>query len=247
MRTSFHEVLWFGTILAALVLHGGCAEELADDDAGDDDAGDDDAGDDDCPGEEVECADGECHDLQTDDAHCGGCSTPGLDEYACAVGTMCVEATCLPGDNLELMDAAGQLLGATWPNAQLVDVLGVPSVSWAHEATEFGQWRLVFLANDGSGAGNIELWWDVAEGFAEPIYHDDPFYGVMDAPLPDTMSLSDAIALVRQAGYQTAFSSVAMNTPQWPAVPARYSFPAAGGILFVDIGSGAITVEGNVS
>lgn len=61
-------------------------------------------------------------------------------------------------------------------------------------------------------------------------------------------SLRDHWALSRvQAGYQTAFSSVAMNTPLWPAVPARYSFPAAGGILFVDIGSGAITVEGNVS
>ena len=56
-----------------------------------------------------------------------------------------------------------------------------------------------------------------------------------------------ALALVRQAGYESPFYSVDISTPVWPAEPVRYSFVAASGYVFVDIASSVVTTEAMTS
>ncbi len=151
-----------------------------------------------------------------------------------------------PGDLLALMAAAEDLAWATWPHAQLVDAAALTSESGGFgptHAADFDDWMLVLLANDGSKAGSIEIRWTAAGGFVQPIYHEDPYYGVMDEPIPRTLDLEAAIGLVAEAGHPTRFWAVAVNTPLWPPVDARYAFSSAEGHAYVDIVTGTVTVD----
>jgi len=151
--------------------------------------------------------------------------------------------SCAAGDNLCVMSTGEALATETWPDARIVDVVGMALEGTATATADFDRWLLVLVANDGSAAGNIELWWTADGAFEAPIYHDDPYYGVMDDPLPRTMGLDQALGLVRGEGYAEAINSVSLNKPLWPIVEARYAFMYDGGVVFVDVATSAVTAD----
>ncbi len=148
-----------------------------------------------------------------------------------------------PGDLLALMSAAEEIVWQGWPDALLVDVVGLnDTISGTTLPEDFGTWYLMFCANDGSG-GSVEIEWTATDGFAEPYEHSEPYTGVRYEPIPRTLDLGGAFDLADDSGLSHPFTFVSVNTPESPVVDARYNLKHDGGWVFVDIGTGAVTEE----
>jgi hypothetical protein len=151
-----------------------------------------------------------------------------------------------PGDILALMAAAEEIAWVEWPAAVLIDAGGTIGSLEPPDPTRpehFVNWCLVLLANDGAETSSIEIGWRAGQGFDAPIYHTDPYYGVMDEPIPRTMDLEDALGAVEEAGQAAPFWAVALNTPIWPAVDVRYAFAREAGNVFVDVATGTVSTK----
>ncbi|MBN1336879.1 MAG: hypothetical protein JXB39_13055 [Deltaproteobacteria bacterium] len=174
----------------------------------------------------------------------GGCTSDPEDTHS--QDTSDPEDAVQAGDALALMAAAEDIARVTWPDAVLLDAAGRTGAAGTAGSTlaeDFDTWMLALLANDGADCSSIEIGWTVAEGFAEPIYHVDPYYGVLDEPIPRTMNLGDALEIVEEAGLLQPFNAVSVNTPLWPIADVRYAFSHPTGHVFVDIATGVVTED----
>lgn len=168
-------------------------------------------------------------------------------------------AGCIPGllqglpglaglfrqSSLELMATAEQMVAPAYPNALLIEVLGAPSGGTAQTADDVDRWQFRFSEDPvAPGAGTV--WVDYENGaFAGPFYTEQGLVGTVYDPLPRTMSLADALARARAAGYTDDFSNVTYRLPLTFPQPeeALYALSMPGRFVIVGAVSGNVTEE----
>ncbi len=148
-------------------------------------------------------------------------------------------------NSLDLMATAEQLVAPAYPNALLIEVLGAPSGGTAQTADDVDRWQFRFTEDPvAPGAGTV--WVDYENGaFSGPFYTEHGLIGTVFDPLPRSMSLADALALARAAGYTDDFSNVVFRLPLTFPQPeeALYALSMPGRFVLVGAVSGEVSEE----
>jgi hypothetical protein len=149
-------------------------------------------------------------------------------------------------DNIKLMAEAERIVHEKYPDTLLVETDGLPSSGSAQHAKDVDQWRFIFVYLE--KRASIEIWYRGAK-FEKPIYHDEPFFGVMFEPLPRHMTLERAIKLAHEAGHTDAFRAVSLFEPVFPATTeAQYAFTIPEKpYIFVGAVSGRVSTSAKAS
>lgn len=146
---------------------------------------------------------------------------------------------------LDLMAQAEDRVLPDFPLAVLIEVVGGPSAGVAHEAADVDRWQFRFVDDVyATFPGTVEL--DFADdAFAQPVLVPWPLLGTVFESLPREMDLPEAVALLRNAGYDEPFSAVALSRPLTNPLPeeAMFIFTLPGKYVFVGALSGEVHEE----
>lgn len=141
---------------------------------------------------------------------------------------------------LELMEEADCLVLPNDPGAFLIDAKGTPSSGSASCAADVDRWVFVYAHKDNEPIVLI----DHADGaFDAPHTTTEHPFGVFIEPLPRTMGLERAIALLREAAFDEPFAAVSVFRRLFPlnSEPAYlFTFPRKP-FVFVGIETGTVT------
>ncbi len=161
------------------------------------------------------------------------------DRYCRAHPLECGEQ---PENNLDLMRMAEGIVWADYPDAMLIEVHGVPSSGAANTADDVDQWGFIFAEDPQSPTtGTVTLEFRDGE-FTDPVLMSQPWAGTVYERLPQTLTLADAVAVVRDAGYAAPFAEVVIRKPlTWPMPDeAFYALLIEGQYVLVGAESGAL-------
>jgi len=149
-------------------------------------------------------------------------------------------------DSLALMAEATNRARVSFPDALLVQVLGLPGPGGLLTADDTVTWEFDFMVHDLSDGLIIRLE-DAVWSEPEVV---SPFFGVVYADLNRvTLNLADALALVRAEGFSDAYNEWNLFQPLVPGdPPAFYYFlggtnPYPGVILRVDTETGSVEYD----
>ena len=140
---------------------------------------------------------------------------------------------------LGLTNIAVRLVQEKFPGAQFYEADGTSPTGPTTNVASINQWRYVFRTADGGTAfiKNVD-WGD----FGAIDYVDQPWLEDVVIPWPIEMDITAADALLKKAGYTSAYGAV---TLRWPLGPQKgepyYIFSlTTGQYIFVGVYSGTV-------
>lgn len=147
--------------------------------------------------------------------------------------------------NLVLMNQAEASVQRVYPNALLIEAAGIPSGGAATTADDIDRWVFVFVEDPNAATSGTVILTYANGVFSEPQYDSSGWTGTVYERLPRELSLADAVARLRDAGYDGLFTSVTLRKPLTFPQPeeALYAFSVGGQFVLVGAETGNVANE----
>ncbi len=137
----------------------------------------------------------------------------------------------------DLMAEAEKIVKPQYPTAVQVENDGTPSKGIAHMAEDIDRWSFIFTDIDGSEIITLEY----ADGrFGKPVREARPWIKTQIRELPRNMPLKQAVAYLRNAGYEGPILSVTLRAPFPEEKGATYVFQMDKRAVYLDAMGGEV-------
>jgi hypothetical protein len=141
-------------------------------------------------------------------------------------------------NNAELMADAEGRVKPQYPTAVQVKNIGSSTRGPAEIADDINKWTFVFTDIDGLSIITL----DYLDGrFAKSVRVAEPWTETEILELPRSMDLSEAVSIMRRAGYQKPFDSVTLRAPVIAEEDPSYIFKMGRDLVFVSALNGKVS------